>query len=126
MEIQPQLLMLQKSMMLVEGVGILLRPDLNTWRLIDPMIASWARKNLSARAQLRDGARDLADGLRKLPSMLSDAEQALQSLRAGGLKLHPESLAALQRRPTQRAPLLAWAGWLVAGGLLVLYFIGKV
>lgn len=117
MEIQPQLLMLQKSMMLVEGVGILLRPDLNTWKLIDPLINDWAKDNLSPRAQMKDQAKDMAETLRRLPALLKRSEQALKDVQSGGIKLHPETVNAIaSAQETLNRKPRPW-GWLVAAGL---------
>jgi ubiquinone biosynthesis protein len=59
MEVHPQLLLLQKSMMLVEGVGYSLYQEINMWKLAEPWIEEWARKNLSVQAKLRSKAKAL-------------------------------------------------------------------
>lgn len=52
MVIQPQLLMLQKTIVVVEGIGQSLDPDINMWALAEPWIKRWAAKNLSPEARL--------------------------------------------------------------------------
>lgn len=52
METQPQLLLLQKTMVVVEGIGQSLDPDINMWQLAEPWIKKWAAKNLSPEAKL--------------------------------------------------------------------------
>ncbi len=52
MEIQPQLLLLQKTIVVVEGVGQQLDPTINIWQLIEPWIKRWAAKNISPEAKL--------------------------------------------------------------------------
>ncbi|WP_341756875.1 MULTISPECIES: 2-polyprenylphenol 6-hydroxylase [unclassified Candidatus Tisiphia] len=52
MEVQPQLLLLQKTIVVVEGVGRQLDPEINMWQLIEPWIKKWAAKNLSLEAKL--------------------------------------------------------------------------
>jgi ubiquinone biosynthesis protein len=51
METQPQLLLLQKTMVMVEGIGQSLNPNINMWQLAEPWIKKWAAKNLSPEAQ---------------------------------------------------------------------------
>ena len=52
METQPQLLLLQKTMVVVEGIGKSLDEDINMWLLAEPWIKKWAAKNLSPEAKL--------------------------------------------------------------------------
>ncbi len=52
METQPQLLLLQKTMVMVEGIGQTLDPNINMWQLAEPWIKKWAAKNLSPEAKI--------------------------------------------------------------------------
>ncbi len=52
METQPQLLLLQKTMVVVEGIGQSLDPDINMWQLAEPWIKKWAIKNLTPEAKI--------------------------------------------------------------------------
>lgn len=52
METQPQLILLQKSILMLEGVGRNLAPEVNMWELADPWIKKWASKNLGFDARL--------------------------------------------------------------------------
>lgn len=52
MEVQPQLLLLQKTTIVVEGIGRLLNPRLNMWKLAEPWIKKWAAKNISPEAKI--------------------------------------------------------------------------
>ena len=52
METQPQLLLLQKTMVVVEGIGQSLDEDINMWQLAEPWIKKWAARNLSPEAKL--------------------------------------------------------------------------
>jgi ubiquinone biosynthesis protein len=52
METQPQLLLLQKTMVVVEGIGQSLDPQINMWILAEPWIKKWAAKNLSPEAKI--------------------------------------------------------------------------
>ncbi|BDU59698.1 putative protein kinase UbiB [Candidatus Rickettsia kotlanii] len=52
MEVQPELLLLQKTLIMVEGIGRQLDGNVNMWQLAEPWIKKWAVKNLSPEAKL--------------------------------------------------------------------------
>ncbi|AFB21387.1 2-polyprenylphenol 6-hydroxylase [Rickettsia canadensis] len=52
MEVQPELLLLQKTLIMVEGIGRQLDSNINMWQLAEPWIKKWAVKNLSPEAKL--------------------------------------------------------------------------
>ena len=52
MELQPQLLLLQKNMLMVEGIGKMLDDDINMWNLIEPWIKAWSIKNITPEAKV--------------------------------------------------------------------------
>jgi ubiquinone biosynthesis protein len=119
METQPQLLLLQKTLLMAEGMCRGLSPEENMWVLAQPQIEAWARENLGPEARLRDAAVETIGALRRVPRMLERAEQALESL---------ESRAKINTGTGRRirlsgvhAALGIIAGLLVA--LLVLQFI---
>lgn len=61
MDTRPDLLLLQKTILIVEGVGVSLDPELNIWNLARPWIKDWAKKNIGFDAKLRDGVIDLIE-----------------------------------------------------------------
>jgi len=61
METQPQLLLLQKTMVVVEGIGQSLDPEINMWQLAEPWIKKWAVKNLTPEAKLLRKIRKLIE-----------------------------------------------------------------
>ncbi|RTK93196.1 MAG: 2-polyprenylphenol 6-hydroxylase [Rickettsiales bacterium] len=63
MEMQPQLLLLQKTMVMVEGIGQSLDPNINMWQLAEPWIKKWAAKNLSPEAKLLRLAKNIINNL---------------------------------------------------------------
>ncbi len=62
---RPELLLLQKTLLLVEGVGVTLDPELNIWDLARPWVAEWAKKNIGFDAKIRDAVVDLFELARK-------------------------------------------------------------
>ncbi len=65
MQVQPHLLLLQKTMVMVEGVALALDPDVNMWETSGPFIREWMRDELGPEAKLADrlilGVRTLVD-----------------------------------------------------------------
>ncbi len=66
MKTKPELLLLQKTMMLVEGVGVSLDKDLNIWDSARPFVEEWARKNIGFDAKIRDFVVEMVERFRKL------------------------------------------------------------
>lgn len=62
---RPELLLLQKTLLLVEGVGVMLDPELNIWDLARPWVKDWAKKNIGFDAKIRDAMLDLFELARK-------------------------------------------------------------
>lgn len=60
---QHQLFLLQKTMIVLEGIGKSLYPDINMWRLSEPWIKKWAAKNISPEAQFLRAAKKLFNNL---------------------------------------------------------------
>ena len=113
METQPQLLLLQKTMVLAEGVGRLLDPSVNMWTLARPLIEEWMRENRGPEARLRDAVADTAAALERLPALLKDIEKLGESItEGGGLPLHPDTLAEIARRDALE--LLGLPLWIIA------------
>ncbi len=85
METQPQLLLLQKTMLVAEGVGRTLDPSVNMWALAQPLIEEWMRENRGLEARLLDAAGDIARTLERLPALVRNLETAAAGLAADGL-----------------------------------------
>lgn len=109
METQPQLLLLQKSMLLAEGIGRNLTPDLNMWELAQPLIEDWMRANLGPEARIKNAVLTTARSLEKLPNILAQAEKAAAMMSSEGLKLHPDTVKAMGRRSGGLIP--RWLPW---------------
>jgi ubiquinone biosynthesis protein len=95
METQPQLLQLQKTMLLIEGTGRTLSPQANMWQMAEPLITEWVKANMGPQARIRDAAEEFTIGLQRLPMVLAGLEANLESMAQGGLKLHPDTLDAM-------------------------------
>jgi ubiquinone biosynthesis protein len=79
MTAQPQLLLLQKTMVVAEGVGRRLNPQVNIWQLAQPLVERWMRENLGPEARLRDALEDGLDAARRLPWLIRRAEAVVDA-----------------------------------------------
>ncbi|MCA1941847.1 MAG: 2-polyprenylphenol 6-hydroxylase [Caenispirillum bisanense] len=125
MEAQPQLLLLQKSMLVAEGVGRRMAPDINMWELAQPLIEDWMRDNLGPEARIRQTVGGVVGTLEKLPKIIDDGEKIAAMITSGGVRLHPETLAALAGQRVARRSrmtvlmLLPWVLVVILLGLLI-------
>jgi len=120
METQPQLLLLQKSMLVAEGVGRLLNPNLNMWHLARPLIEDWMIGTLGPGARIKTTLSEVLLSIERLPRLIAEAEKAT-GLLGGGLRLHPDTVKVLTGRSAGRkASLLpGWLPWLAVVALAV-------
>jgi ubiquinone biosynthesis protein len=98
MEVQPQLLLLQKNMLMAEGVSRRLSPDLNIWTLAQPLIETWMRENRGPEARLRNAATDLLQSVERLPTLLSNMDKVMARWAEGGVWLSRDTVADIDRR----------------------------
>jgi ubiquinone biosynthesis protein len=123
MELQPQLVLLQKTMVVVEGVARGLDPEFNIWEASRPVVERWMIENMGPEARLRDAAEGMnAIGrlARELPTVLRSAEIVSTMLAEGGLRLHPETARQIAEAQIARTRHVRVAIWIAAGALGVL------
>ena len=87
MKVQPQLLLLQKTLLQIEGLGRQLYPQLDLWKTAQPIMREWASERLSGRTlavQLRRQLPDLSEAVRMLPQIL---QQYVQKASEGTLRI---------------------------------------
>lgn len=68
---QIQFLLLQKTLITIEGVGHSIYPDVNMWKLVEPWIKKWAKQNFGVRAKLKEASQDLRKFINNLPHALA-------------------------------------------------------
>ncbi len=121
METQPHLLLLQKTMMTAEGVGRGLNPNINMWKLSEPLIQQWADENFSGPARAKAYAKEVRETLADAPRVLREAKEFLENIKERGITLSVQSLASLeaQKAAHHRQWLrLGWSATLAVVGLL--------
>jgi ubiquinone biosynthesis protein len=120
MEVQPQLVLLQKTLLAIEGLGRQLYPELDLWKTAKPVLEDWMRQRHDPRTHLKnliEAWPEISEDLRILPGMLHRAIHRAEVAEAATLRR--------SRRPPQRrvrsAPrferLFAGAALLVAGAI---------
>ncbi len=109
MPVQPQLLLLQKNMLMAEGISRRLDPSLNIWVLAQPLIEDWVRENRGPEARLKDAAQDLGESLQRLPRLISDVERTSSQIARDGLRLDPQSARSLGAGGRDRGSRIALA-----------------
>jgi ubiquinone biosynthesis protein len=120
MQLQPQLVLLQKTMVVVEGVARSLDPDFDIWEASRPVIETWMVDNLGPEARLRDaadGITSLGKLAQNIPQLLRDTELIASQLADGGLRLHPDSVRAIAITQVRRTRHVRVALWIAAGAL---------
>lgn len=116
METQPQLLLLQKTLVMAEGVGRRLDPSVNMWTLARPLIEQWVRENRGVEARLAQGARDAAETLERIPALLDVVERAAERIAEGQL---------LMRQGEDRIKLDWWPlALVILGGVALVLMFG--
>ncbi len=130
MRTRPELLLLQKTMVVVEGVARSFDPRLDMWTTADPVVREWIARHLGPAGMLEgavEGAGEIGRFLGQVPSLLNRAGTILDQIddiTCNGLVLAPESVAAIGRAEARRnrwatgglwmiALMLGWIAWLI-------------
>ena len=129
MQAQPQLVLMQKTMVVVEGVARSLDPDFDMWEATRPVVERWMVEQMGPEARLRDmgeGVSALGRLARDLPQLLRNAETISAMLADGGLRLHPDTTRAIaeaQSAHERQARIALWIAALSALGILAAVLI---
>jgi ubiquinone biosynthesis protein len=125
METRPELLLLQKTMVVVEGVARSLDPDFDMWSASEPVLVEWATRNLGPIGMIEDAAESIGSLGRlitRLPELGERAEKLsreLAELSERGVRLDPDSVAAYGRNAGASGPWGRAALWVIAAALVV-------
>ena len=93
MATQPQLLLLQKTMVVVEGVARTLDEDANIWEISKPVLEGWLKQEVGPEAKFKQVVQttsQVMDRLPELPAMMDNASKALELLAAGTVATNNE------------------------------------
>ena len=126
MQTRPELILLQKTMVVVEGVARGLDPGLNMWTAAEPVARQWIDDNLGPIGRLREageGASEIGKMLANLPALLTQAQQTavgLNEMARSGFRLDEETVRQLAREEARRTRWGRVALWIGALSLAVL------
>jgi ubiquinone biosynthesis protein len=136
MRTQPQLLLLQKTMVVVEGVARSLNPDLNMWAAAEPVVRGWIEERLGAQGRIEDaavGAQAFGRLMAGLPEMLHEAGRTARMLGnmagRGGIRLDAstiENLAEAQSRHGRSGRIALWLGALALAAIALIALIEAI
>ncbi|MEH6402866.1 MAG: 2-polyprenylphenol 6-hydroxylase [Sneathiella sp.] len=126
METQPQLLLLQKTMVTAEGVAQSLHKKINFWEVAHPTVEEWMRDNMGPEAKAAQVVSDGLTFLKKLPHLVSKADKLLTRLeeeRFGGQK-SPKQKGAHTEKTQGIRNLYLVAG--IALGMAATYILSQI
>nr|HEV8011836.1 ubiquinone biosynthesis protein UbiB [Bradyrhizobium sp.] len=120
MRTRPELILLQKTMVVVEGVARSFDPKLDIWKVADPVVREWVERNLGPVGRVQGamaGAGELGRVLAGLPAIASRSVAVLEQLETmtrEGLTLSPETIAAMGRTEGRKSRWRTLALWVIA------------
>lgn len=85
MPTQPRLLLLQKTLLMAEGIGRRLDPTVNMWTLARPLVEQWLRENRGPEARLQRLLQDALVAAERLPELVDTLEAAAERVAEGRL-----------------------------------------
>lgn len=128
MQTRPELLLLQKTMVVVEGVARTLDPSFNMWKAAEPVVSTWIADNLGPRGLIRDageGARALVQLSRQLPDFTARAERLsleIDRMAVNGIRFDAATAEAIGKAEARHSRFGRWALWVIAVSLAAIAF----
>ena len=129
MRTRPELLLLQKTMVVVEGVARTLDPKLDMWTTSEPVVREWITRNLGPVGRIEDaasGAMEVGRFLGQVPGLLNRAARLADQLDAAtrdGILLAPETVAAIGKAEARRNRGSTVALWVIAALLAIVTWL---
>ena len=122
MQTQPQLLMLQKTMVVVEGVARKLNSDTNIWTTSKPVLENWLKETKDPMTTINETLQNTSEVIKRLPEfpeIMDKANQALTYLASGQIPQNSNSYSALN---TKRSEMTAFRNQSIIGLLVLVIF----
>ncbi len=122
MQTQPQLLLLQKTMVVVEGVARKLNPNTNIWSTSRPVLEKWLKETKDPINNISDTIKETSEVIKRLPEfpkMMDKANQALSYLASGKIPDNSNSYSALKEKELE---LKSFRNQSFVGLLLLVFF----
>ncbi len=119
MQTQPQLLMLQKTMVVVEGVARKLNPETNIWTTSKPILENWLKETKNPMTTINETINSTSEVIKRLPEfpeIMDKANQALTFLASGQIPQNSNSYNTLSDK---RSEMVAFRNQSIIGFLLL-------
>jgi ubiquinone biosynthesis protein len=122
MEVQPSLVLLQKTLLNIEGLGRQLYPELDLWTTAQPFLDKWLKDRYSPKSLLKQFKRYAPDWLEQLPEIPPLIYQALQSMQHQNKSVAPvETKQAASKVSSTRRWFPGIAGAAIGSGLCLAF-----
>ena len=118
MPTQTQLLLLQKTMITIEGIGQIIYPEVNMWQLADPWIKEWAHSNFSIKAKVKNTVNNISELAQDLPKFCHEVRRVVQLTNA--INLNKLRAPSLKRHKSHRYYAVAFLGGMITIAVLKL------
>jgi len=125
MQTQPQLLLLQKTMVVVEGVARRLNPKTNVWETSKPVLEKWLKETKDPISNFTETLKDSSEVLKRLPELpkiMDKANQALTFMASGQIPQNSNSYSALKEKELE---MKSFRNQSIVG-ILLLVFLGFI
>ncbi len=122
MQTQPQLLMLQKTMVVVEGVARKLNPNTNIWTTSKPVLENWLKETKDPMKTINETLQNTSEVIKRLPEfpeIMDKANQALTYLASGQIPQNSNSYTALN---TKKIEMTTFRNQSIIGILILVIF----
>jgi len=119
MQTQPQLLMLQKTMVVVEGVARKLNPETNIWETSKPVLEKWLSETKDPVNTINETLKDTVDVIKRLPNLpevMDKANQALTFLSSGQI---PQNSNSFNELNIKKSEMITFRNQTIIGLLLL-------
>ncbi|ASY71374.1 2-polyprenylphenol 6-hydroxylase [Sinorhizobium fredii] len=124
MQTRPELVMLQKTMVVVEGVARTLNPRFNMWKASEPVVGKWIRDNLGPKrivTDLRDGlhaALRVAEAVPEIAARTERFSAEIMAMSENGLRFDAETAEAIGKAEAHHTRSGRLALWVIAATLV--------
>ena len=118
MPTQPHLLLLQKTMVMNEGVATALDPDINMWETAEPFLRDWMRSELGPEAYYADRMIELVRAFKKIPELIERIDEYYPPRGAAPPSPPLPEIAVIEQRGWWRYAATGLIGAAIGAGLL--------
>ena len=119
MQTRPELVLLQKTMVVVEGVARQLDPDFDMWKTAEPVVSDWMERNLGAAGRIEQAV-DTLSSLSRLAGQIPELARRATQLNADldslgdGVRLHPSTVEGIGEQVARHNRSGRAALWVIA------------